>query len=59
MLTEIEKVLPSEIEKRSFEIIAEELGDKQLIPGTESIVKSVSIQALILIMRIILFFRKM
>ena len=24
MLTEIEKVLPSEIEKRSFEIIAEE-----------------------------------
>ena len=37
MLTEIEKVLPSEIEKRSFEIIAEELGDKQLIPGTESI----------------------
>ena len=39
MLTEIEKVLPSEIEKRSFEIIAEELGDKQLIPGTESIVK--------------------
>ena len=26
MLTEIEKVLPSEIEKRSFEIIAEELG---------------------------------
>lgn len=59
MLTEIEKVLPSEIEKRSFEIIAEELGDKQLIPGTESIVKDVSIQALILIMRIILFFRKM
>ena len=56
MLTEIEKVLPSEIEKRSFEIIAEELGDKQLIPGTESIV---SIRALILIMRIILFFRKM
>ena len=31
MLTEIEKVLPSEIEKRSFEIIAEELGDKQSI----------------------------
>ena len=59
MLTEIEKVLPSEIEKRSFEIIAEELGDKQLIPGTESIVKRVSIRALILIMRIILFFRKM
>ena len=33
MLTEIEKVLPSEIEKRSFEIIAEELGIEQLIPG--------------------------
>ena len=30
MLTEIEKVLPSEIEKRSFEIITEELGDKKL-----------------------------
>ena len=39
MLTEIEKVLQSEIEKRSFEIFAEELGDKQLMPGTESIVK--------------------
>ena len=33
MLTEIEKVLPSEIEKRSFEIITEELGDKKLVPG--------------------------
>ena len=32
MLTEIEKVLPSEIEKRSFEIITEELGDKKLVP---------------------------
>ena len=39
MLTEIEKVLPSEIEKRSFEIITEELGDKKLVPGTELIVK--------------------
>ena len=36
MLTEIEKVLPSEIEKHSFEIITEELGDKKLVPGTES-----------------------
>ena len=35
MLTEIEKVLPSEIEKRSFEIITEELGDKKLVPGGE------------------------
>lgn len=39
MLSEIEKVLPAEIEKRSFEIITEELGDKKLIPGTELIVK--------------------
>ena len=39
MLREIEKVLPSDIEKRSFEIITEELGDKKLIPGTEMIVK--------------------
>ena len=39
MLTEIEKVLPSEIEKRSFEIITEELGDKKHVPGTELIVK--------------------
>lgn len=36
---ELESVLPSEIEKRSFEIITEELGDTQLIKGTEPIVK--------------------
>ena len=36
---ELEKVLPAEIEARSFEIITEELGDTPLIPGTESIVK--------------------
>ena len=28
-----------DLRKEDFEIIAEELGDKQLIPGTESIVK--------------------
>lgn len=39
MNTELEKVLPQEIEKRSFEIITEELGDTPLIPGTEPIVK--------------------
>lgn len=39
MLTELEQVLPADIEKRSFEIITEELGDKQLIPGTEAVVK--------------------
>ncbi|WP_122642338.1 precorrin-8X methylmutase [Luxibacter massiliensis] len=36
---ELEKVLPGEIEARSFEIITEELGDTPLIPGTEMIVK--------------------
>lgn len=36
---ELEKVLPAEIEARSFEIITEELGDIPLIPGTEPIVK--------------------
>lgn len=36
---ELENVKPMEIEKRSFEIITEELGDKKLIPGTERIVK--------------------
>lgn len=51
MLTEIEKVLPSEIEKRSFEIITEELGDKKLVPGTELIVKRCIIPVRILIMR--------
>ena len=31
MKVELENVKPMEIEKRSFEIITEELGDKQLI----------------------------
>ena len=35
----VEQVAPNEIEKRSFEMITEELGDTPLIPGTESIVK--------------------
>lgn len=35
----VEKVLPEEIEKRSFELITEELGDMPLVPGTEPIVK--------------------
>ena len=39
MKVELENVKPMEIEKRSFEIITEELGDKQLLPGTELIVK--------------------
>ena len=39
MKIELEKVEPMEIERRSFEIITRELGDKKLIPGTELIVK--------------------
>ena len=39
MLNELEQVRPADIEKRSFEIITEELGDKELIQGTEPIVK--------------------
>ncbi|MBD9014342.1 MAG: precorrin-8X methylmutase [Lachnospiraceae bacterium] len=39
MKVELENVLPRDIEKRSFEIITEELGDPPLIPGTELIVK--------------------
>ena len=39
MLTELEQVRPADIEKRSFEIITEELDDRVLLPGTEPIVK--------------------
>ena len=39
MSIELEQVLPKDIEKRSFEIITEELGDTKLLPGTEPIVK--------------------
>ena len=39
MKIELENIKPAEIEKRSFEIITEELGDTYLIPGTEPIVK--------------------
>ena len=39
MAIELEQVLPKDIERRSFEIITEELGDTQLIPGTDPIVK--------------------
>ena len=38
MKMELEHVRPEEIEKRSFEIIRRELGDKKLIPGTEPVV---------------------
>lgn len=39
MYEKIEQVRPADIEKRSFEIITEELGGKVLTPGTEPIVK--------------------
>ena len=39
MKIELENVKQRDIESRSFAIITEELGDKQLIPGTELIVK--------------------
>ena len=39
MNTELEQVLPAQIENRSFEIITEELGDRIFVPGTEPIVK--------------------
>lgn len=39
MKVKLENVKPMDIEKRSFEIITEELGDTKLIPGTEMIVK--------------------
>ena len=39
MKIELEQVQPAEIEKRSFEIITEELGEMDFAPGTESIVK--------------------
>ena len=39
MKIELEKVKPMEIERRSFEMITQELGDTPLVPGTEPIVK--------------------
>ena len=39
MKIELENVKPQEIEKKSFEIITQELGNTPLIPGTEMIVK--------------------
>ena len=39
MKIKLENVLPSEIEKRSFEIITEELGDRVFDPLQEPIIK--------------------
>ena len=44
MKVELENVKPMDIEKRSFEIITEELGDKKLVPGTELIVQTLIMQ---------------
>lgn len=41
MKTELEQVLPEEIEKRSFEIISEELGDRKLEEKYAPIIKRV------------------
>ena len=41
MKIELENVLPMDIEKRSFEIIGEELGDRKLDPELEPIIKRV------------------
>ena len=38
MKVELENIRPEEIERKSFEIIRSELGDKKLIPGTEPVV---------------------
>ena len=39
MAIELEQVLPKDIERSSVESLTEDLGDTQLIPGTEPIVK--------------------
>ena len=39
--TELERVLPGDIEKRSFEMITEELGDRILNPEYELVIKRV------------------
>lgn len=40
-MVQLEQMLPSEIEKRSFEIISEELGERTFPPGEELVVKRV------------------
>lgn len=41
MKINIENVLPEEIEKRSFEIISQELGERNIAPENEAVVKRV------------------
>ena len=61
MAIELEKVLPSEIEKRSFEIITEELTQSGIVldPEKAPVIKRCIILVQILIMRRTLYFRKM
>ena len=54
---ELQNVLPADIEKRSMEIIAEELGEIQLDPEKVSIVKRVIHTSLTLIMHVRCIFR--
>lgn len=59
MKIELEQVSPHEIEKRSFEIITEELNGRTFPEDQELVVSGVSTQVRILIMRIISAFRSM
>ena len=59
MAIELENVLPSEIEKRSFEIITEELTQSGIVLKKHRLSSAVSILVQILIMRRTLYFRKM
>ena len=61
MAIELENVLPSEIEKRSFEIITEELTQSGIVldPEKAPVIKRCIHTVQILIMRRTLYFRKM
>ncbi len=59
MKIELEQVSPHEIEKRSFEIITEELTGKRFQRVRELFERGLSTQVRILIMRIISAFRSM
>lgn len=58
MKVELENVKPMDIEKRSFEIITEELGDTPLLPGTELVVKRCIHTSAVSIMQKIFVFPK-
>ena len=49
----LEQVLPGEIEKRSFAIISQELGERTFDPLEEPVIKRCSTQVRTLTMRII------